>query len=309
MKGIRNYIHDKFNVHNRFNLAAYTTYIKSLRENGFAEIEHAGSHLHRATQRERLKNCIEVIHDQGMTAYFYTGVFGTENLKQHKKFIPFAQRDEGGNILSYAGKRLALAMMCPASSYVDHIIIPRILDRMHLAEFNGLFFDIPWVMKSGCYCTNCRNLREGGADNSAIVRNALIRIVSAIKKEQPSLSICINASAPTVHNNRYSGGHIDNLKGIFDEYLTEWNPYRWNQDVLVISRCLEYARETTKGRLLHASTATNRRGKMYTKEQYVRLFSAILKGGAMPRLGIGFPEKQLRIIGDAWLTAVESEKS
>jgi len=309
LNGIRNYIHDKFNIHNRYDFTSYKKYLLSLKENGFTEIEHAGSHANHANQRKRLKCAVEEIHERGMKSYFYTGVFGTENLHQNKELLPYAQRNKNGDILSYEGKSLARAMMCPASGYIDNIVIAKILDRMHLAKFDGLFFDIPWVMKNGCYCKNCKNQREDGADNAVMVRNALKRIVSALKKEYPALSICINASAPTIHDNRYSGGHIDNLSGIFDEYLTEWNPYRWKQDVSVVSRCIDYAAGIVKGRLLHATTATNRLGKMYTKEQYVRLFSAILNGGATPRLGIVFPEKQLRIIGDAWQSAVESEKS
>jgi hypothetical protein len=290
-------------------ICGYKEYLLCLKETGFTEIEHAGSHLKYASQRNRLKNAVEEIHTQSMKAYFYTGVFGTKNLHQNKELMPFAQRDKHGNILGYLGKDLKTAMMCPTSDYVDHVIIPKLLDRMHLAQFDGVFFDIPWVMKSGCYCTNCKDLRANGANNAILVRNSLLRIVSVLRTEHPLLSICINASAPTIHDNRYSGGHSDNLKGIFDEYLTEWNPYRWNQDVSVVSRCIDYAAGIVNGRLLHATTATNRLGKMYTIEQYVRLFSAILNGGATPRLGIGFPEKQLRIIGDAWRNAVESENS
>ncbi len=303
MIGIRNYIHDKFNVHGRFDFASYKKYLLSLKETGFTEVEHAGSHLKYASQRNRLKNAVEEIHTHGMKAYFYTGVFGTENLYQNKELMPFAQLDQHGNILGYAGKSLVTAMMCPASGYIDHVILPKLLDRMHLAHFDGMFFDIPWVMKSGCYCANCKDQRENGANNAILVRNALLRIVSALKKEHPSLSICINASAPTIHDNRYSGGHIDNMKGVFEEYLTEWNPYRWKQDVSIVSKCIEYAGKTVKGRLLHATTVTNRQGRMYTKEQYVKLFSVILKGGATPRLGVGFPANQLQVIGDAFRLA------
>ncbi len=306
MGGIRNYIHDKFNVHFRFDFNSYVKYLHQLKETGFTEIEHAGSHLKHLNQRNRLRNVVKEIHAQGMMAYFYTGVFGTENLYQNKELMPYAQKDEYDNILGYTGKSLVTAMMCPASGYTDNVIIPRLIDRIQLAKFDGLFFDIPWVMKSGCYCKNCQDQKEEGADNAVIVRKALLKIVTALKKEYPSLSICINASAPTIHDNRYSGGHIDNLTGVFDEYLTEWNPYRWKQDVSIVSRCIEYAGKTVNGRLLHATTVTTRQGRMYAFEQYVRLFSAILKGGATPRLGVRFPPNQLRLIGDAWRTALET---
>ena len=297
---LRNYLHDQFNVHSDFDFKSYRKYLDNLKDAGFNEIEHAGSHIKYFTQRERLKNTLEEIHNRGMKAYFYTGVFGTENLNRFKSFISFAQRDKHGNILSYSRKGLATAMMCPASEYIDSVIIPRLMDRMHLARFDGLFFDIPWIMKSGCYCLNCKNQKDEGADNAVIVRKALIKIVSALKKDFPYISICVNAGAPTIHNNQFSGAHIDNLKGIFDEYLTEWNPYRWKQNVSVITRCIEYARQTVNGRLLHATTATTRKGKMYSFDQYVALFAAIAIGGATPRLGIGFPPEQLKIIGDAW---------
>ena len=305
LTGIRNYVHDQFNVHTPFYFASYAKYLKSLKDIGVNEIEHAGSNIKFTTQRERLKNAVEEIHNSGMRAYLYTGVFGSENLNHHRKLESFAQRDKHGNVLSYSGKSLKTAMMCPASGYTENVITPRLLDRIQLARFDGLFCDIPWIMKSGCYCDNCKTQKEEGADNAMIVRNALIKIVSALKKENPSISICINAAAPTIHDNSLSGGHIDNLIGIFDEYLTEWNPYRWNQNVSIVSRCIEYAGKTVNGRLVNATTLTTRQGEMYTSDQYMKLFSSILQGGATPRLGVRFPSEQLRIIGYAWRKAMD----
>jgi len=300
---IRNFIHNKYNLHTNFNLNEYKHYLTKLKEIGVTEIEHAGSNLTYFSQKTRLKDVIDINHDLGLKFVFYTGVFGTENIRHNKQMEKWVQRNKNGNLLSYENAGTKSAMMCPASSYVDEVTIPYLLEIINTSPIDKMFFDIPWIMPNGCYCSNCHKINQKELSKEIIVRKALKKIVKTIKDYNQNIKIGVNAGAPTIHNNKFSGAHIDNLKGIFDEYITEWNPYRWNQNVKNVSRCIKYAKNSVQGTLLHATTFTDKKGKMYSKDKYIKLFSAIIKEYASPRLGISFPEEQLRVIGDAWKTA------
>lgn len=304
--GIRNFVHYKYNLHLPFNLMEYEKYLKDLKQTGITEIEHAGSSITKLRQKERLKNVIDINHDLGLKFIFYTGVFGTENISNNSYLEKFVQRDKKGNLLSYENKGKTTAMMCPASNYVDEITIPYLSNIIQFNNIDGIFIDIPWIMPNGCYCSNCHEKKEKGADNNTIVRTALERIVNSLKEQKPNLSITVNVGAPKIHSEN-TGAYIDNLTGLFDEYLTEWNPYRWNQNANAIKSSIKYAKEKTGKRVLHATTATNKKGKMYSLEEYQNVFSTIINSGATPRLGVTFPKYQLKIIESAWKFALEKE--
>jgi len=298
---MRNFLHYRFNLHTNFDLRAYERYLVALRSCGVTEIEHAAQHIVTRTQEERVRRVVDIIHEQGLKAILYTGVFGTEGAA---RFRQWAQRDENGQILGYGGKGWRTAMMCPASPYPVEVTLPQLTRLLGLADFDGIFIDIPWFLRDTCYCSHCTAPRQRGADNAAIVRASLETIVATLKQEKPELRLAVNASAPTIHDNRYNGAHIDNLAGLFDEYVTEWNPYRWRQPPTILVRSLLYAHQAVTGRLLHATTMTTRGGgRPYSLDNYTSLFSAILAGGATPRLGITFPEELLQLVGEAWRRA------
>ncbi|MFP4567526.1 MAG: hydroxymethylglutaryl-CoA synthase [Candidatus Woesearchaeota archaeon] len=249
---------------------------------------------------KRLQDTTKIIHNLGMQSILYTGVFGTENLKNNPLFYKYVQRDKNHEPLFY-GKSEKTAMMCPSSDYVNKVTIPKLQNLITKNPFDGIFIDIPWILNKGCHCNNCQsnNKIKDENKNEKIVRDSLDKIVTAIKDENPQIKISINSSAPLIYNNKSSGAHITNLTNLFDEYVTEWNPYKWNQDANILKKSINYAHKLTQKRILHATTLTNKYGKMYTQKEYTHLFSTIMSAGADMRLGISFPPKQLKIIHTA----------
>ncbi len=296
MHSFRNHIHHLYNLYSDFSIGSYREYVSSLKDIGASEIEHAGRALRYGSQRDRLKEVSSLLHDMDMKLILYTGIFGGENLSSNPLFESYTQRSSEGKILCY-GNSQRQAMMCPSSPYVSTYLIPQVLDALSVGKIDGIFLDIPWIMRSGCYCSNCSDVKASGATNSAIVRKALEDFVGTIKSEFPSVSIGVNASAPGINNNSSSGGHIDNLSGIFDEYVTEWNPYRWNQKPEAVGRCIALAKEKVQGKLYHSTTLT-KDNKLLEREKMKSLFSAIFGAGAIPRLSIGFSLDKVVMIGD-----------
>jgi hypothetical protein len=104
--------------------------------------------------------------------------------------------------------------------------------------------------------------------------------VEALRQSHPDVALGINASAPTIHND-HPRSHIDELAGLFDEYVTEWNPLRWGQPPSIVGGAIDYASE--HGRVLHATTATM---KGVVHRGLGDLLREIVAHGATPRLGI-----------------------
>jgi hypothetical protein len=265
----RNYLSQKFNLHSPINLKEYRAYIRCLKMAGATEIEHSGRRLS-SIQKQRTKDIISIIHDEGLKAILYTGPFGKDTFEQ------YAQRDKNQKPLS---------LMCPSSEYIDKVLLPELNEV--LEGYDGIYFDMPWIAKGGCYCNHCNG------NNKTNVRNALIKIVGTL-----NIRTSVNAGAPKIHN-EFPSSHIDNLNGIFDEYVTEWNPLRWNQRLSVVRKTIEYAREITHKKVYHATTCTDKRGKIYSVDLLADLFSIILIAGASPRLGISFYEKGLNKVREA----------
>ncbi len=89
----------------------------------------------------------------------------------------------------------------------------------------------------------------------------------------------------------------------FDEYVTEWNPYRWGQPAEVIVPMLRKARSLTNGTLSHASTVTTRHGTLLSETQLSDLFKAILREGATPWLSVYFNRTALDQVYEAYCRA------
>ncbi|MBT4540972.1 hypothetical protein HOC35_05655 [Candidatus Woesearchaeota archaeon] len=326
--GFRNNMdYSRFKFRSDFNMGSYRKYIRKLKESGAIEIEHVGKNLQKRKQRQRAKEAIKAIHDQDMKAILYTGIFGGINISGDSELRRFAQRNKDGKILSYQNGGEASAMMCPSSKYIEHFVIPQINRTLEFADYDGIFLDIPWIMHGGCDCNNCYELREdqeaegksNNEINAANVRHGLEKFVKEMKKNHPYVKISINASAPTIYTHKWHGAEIDNLAGLFDQYVTEWNPLRTRQNVSVVTRCIEKAIETVEGiekiegiqqtpEFYHATTCTDGNRKVYPAEKLSGLFHAILEGGALPRLGVAFGNDGLGIIKEAWHSAVEMYK-
>ena len=291
---MRNFVHDKFNVHNHIDFSDYISYICDLQEIGVTEIEHAASNIKTPKQKERLRQAVDTIHNQGLVAVLYMGVFGTVDLISRPDMALFAQRDMKGTILSYNNRGLRNAMMDPASPYLVDELFPYLQDLLSTVSFDKLFIDIPWMMPKAL------SSESPELTNQVIVRSALEKTMLFLRTINPDLEIGVNASAPIVNNNQSSGGHVSNLANLFDEYVTEWNPYRWSQPASIVTSIIQEAQKFTLGTFYHATTMTDRKGKMYSSLHYEQLFSSILNAGATPRLGIRFPKEQLVIVGEAY---------
>ena len=314
----------RFNFRVPFRRKEYEKYITALKNSGAIEIEHVGKNLQLGKQRQRVKDSIQVIHDLEMKAILYTGIFGSIDVRNSGELKKMVQRDLFENVLSYGKKGKGTAMMCPSSDYVEKVVLPQINKTLKFAAYDGIFLDIPWIMYGGCFCDNCHDVREENnsegknqAEINAInVRQGLERFVGAIKKDHPYLKISVNASAPTIYRHSYHGAEIENLAGLFDQYVSEWNPLRMNQQVSVVTKCIERTieiveeTETIEGvqkdaEFYHATTCTDPIGKIYPAEKLSKLFYAILNGGALPRLGVAFGNEGLGVIKNAWKNAVE----
>lgn len=269
----RNYVGHKYNLHSKINLKEFQNYLKLLKKTGATEIELSGRRLTNL-QKQRTKDVTSIIRDEGLSPILYSGPFGVDNFKE------YAQRDKENN---------PLPLMCPSSKYIDNVFLPELNEL--IINYDGVFFDMPWIMKNGCYCNNC------DGDNDKNVREGLKKIVDSI-----DIKTTVNACAPKIHN-EYPSAHIDNLKGIFDEYLTEWNPLKWNQSVSIIKSSIEYAKRVTDKKIYHATTCTNRNREIYPIKTLSNLFRTIIASGATPRLGICFNEKGMRIIQRAFYIA------
>lgn len=297
-----------FNISRKYNparcksLIAYSDYLNELISAGATRIVHSG--YGSETKRKQLREMLHVIREKCMVPILYMGVFGTENLESNPFLEKWAQRNTQFKALGYGGSRKS-AMMCPVSPYVSSYLLPKVLEVINECDINNIFLDIPWIMKGGCHCGNCYQLRQHGADNARLVRLGLEQFVNAIRAEFPCMRIAVNASAPGIYSHRWRGAEIENLGGLFDEYVTEWNPFRWRQKPDVITRCVREARKRVQGKFYHATTLTDKDGKMYDTSRIADLFMAILRGGALPWLGIACPEHQISQIGEAWRKSLE----
>ena len=145
-----------------------------------------------------------------------------------------------------------------------------------------------------------------GLTNDHIVRNALRTLVHDLRHDFPSVKFAVNASAPGLNRDLWTGGHIRNLVGIFDEYVTEWNPYRWGQSASVIAQAIRSTgKEVSNGKITHAFTATTRHGDLLSQDQLQSLFEVILSNGASPWLSVHFGQKYLEQIYSAYLSGRE----
>ncbi len=274
----------------------YEEHLKALKDSGAVRIVHG-----RSNEKGRLSDMIASIHKLEMQAVCYTGVFGTENISVNTSLEQWTQRNDKGVFLDYGGVgNKGTAMMCPVSPYVESYLAPNVIDVVQSCGFDAIFIDIPWIMEGGCYCGNCHDLRTSGADNSILVRTGLKKFIEMVKAEIPDIKIGVNASAPGIYSHYWHGAEIENLSGLFEEYITEWNPFVFGNEPEIVTECILKAREKVNGDFYHATTCTEEDGKPYSMDKMVALLSAILKGGALPWLCFAGPTHQVREIGEAW---------
>ncbi|MBN2459493.1 hypothetical protein JXB28_04380 [Candidatus Woesearchaeota archaeon] len=297
--------HFKFNVDTNKELYEkhFLGYIRALNDVGAGRVV-----IHRPRQlgkngRQRLDDMTSKLHAAGLKAVLYTGIFGQENMNSNPSLSSFVQRNAKGELLSYRSAGKKSAMMCPASPYIADVLAPKVIGTLKTAEFDSIFLDIPWMMKGGCYCSNCRDLREQGADNKRIVRYGLENFVYEMRKEFPAIPIGINSSAPGIYLHAWHGAEIDNFKELFQEYVTEWTPYQWGQKAEFAAKCIRAAKSRVEGYFYHAIVCKDKQGNIYSSEKLSSLFKVIVAEGALPWLCVNPTEEQLGKIGRAWQAA------
>lgn len=252
---------------------------------------------------ENICSITSYLRDLDIAAVLYTGPWGGVDMKANPALEKWVQRDEEQNPLGYMGS-FRSAMLCPLSPYVEEIFFPQLVRSVSECSFKAVFFDIPWIMKGGCHCQWCRSFREeNGSSNAGVVHKAFEGLLSSLRKVCPGVTLAVNASAPGCNFNDWTGGHIDALAGLFDEYVTEWNPYRWNQSAAVVSRTIRQVKTLAEGTFSHATTVTDRNGRIYAEEKLTTLFRQLLEEGADPWLTVDFGHDGLSALHRAYLAA------
>ncbi|MBN2053256.1 hypothetical protein JW756_07160 [Candidatus Woesearchaeota archaeon] len=294
--------HFKFNAYTerQYYEKNFPVYIKELKKTGAERIVIHRPRPFLEQHKERLENMSARIQYEEIKPVLYTGIFGTENIIENKFLLPWVQRNKNGELLSYMNGGARSAMMCPASPYVTDYLAPRVVESARAANAKSIFLDIPWIMKGGCYCSNCKDIRESGGDNKKIVRQGLERFVNTIKKEIPGISLGVNSSAPGIYLHAWHGAEINNFKGLFEEYITEWTPYQWGQKPEVVTKCILNARGKAEGKFYHATICKDNNKNLYPADKLSALFKAILDGGALPWLCVNASNSQLIKISEAW---------
>lgn len=252
---------------------------------------------------DKVKTLGNSLKDLGFEVAMYTGIWGGVDLIRNPKYAEWAQKDKNDKPLGYRGS-LRHGMLCPNSPFVESILIPEICEIQNHFPFDSIFFDMPWIMKQGCYCMWCKAKDMEGRLNDIKVRRALKFVAEKIYKEYPNLKLAINSGAPGVNFDNPEA-HISNLKGIFDEYVTEWNPFIWHQSSTKISEILSKAKAITQGRFSHATKMLVSKTELLSWEKMNNIFYSILSQGAEPWLSMHVSIESLNKINDAYLDALE----
>jgi hypothetical protein len=305
MPDFRNNLDKRYSLYDHIDTAAYEKYINYWKDNGLSEIEHSGRKLSMIKLQTQASKIMDIIHSHNLKSVLYTGIFGTENLHTNHELKEFAQKGSDGNILCYNNSAIASAMMCPSSRYLDDHMIPQIWNTIKKIDFDKIFIDIPWIMSNGCFCDNCIQQRSHGLTDDEILHNGIEKVISCLKNEFPWISFGINVSAPMIYTPKVITPKIERLKGLIDEYVTEWNPYRWNQDPDIIVDCIKHVKRNIEGRVYHATTLSNREGVLLSEERLENLFYHILKNGAGLRIGCGLSIEKISLVGTAYKKALE----
>ena len=165
----------------------------------------------------------------GFPVLLYTGPFGTERsdfLREHPEAVDWQQRSQDGAPLTYGG----LHFFCPNSPYLQQYRGPLIRELLKRYTLSGLFLDIPWFLRSGCYCRWCQAVSSekpvaGVGFKQRSIRKVLSEFLIEIRNSSPSAYLAVNANAPgTPWTLEYTGAGAKNLSGLFDEVVTEFTP-------------------------------------------------------------------------------------
>jgi hypothetical protein len=73
--------------------------------------------------------------------------------------------------------------------------------------------------------------------------------------------------AQQLRGNNWAGVHIENLRGLFDEYANDWNPSMWNQDLEYMVNSFFDAKNASKRKFWHTTTVSDSKGSLCSKEK------------------------------------------
>jgi hypothetical protein len=236
---------------------------------------------------DALAGIVERAKEKGFPVLMYTGPFGAElpsSLSKEPLFSKWLQRDKDGNPVKLFGK---LLMFCPNSPYLEEYRTPLTLQALEYCKFDGVFLDIPWFLRKACYCSWCAEARPSFDDENSFrmwsVRKALSRLCLTLRQQIPWVWLASNVGAPkTSYEQPYTGATPQALSGLFDELVTELNPYRAGVQISEIRKSINATRQLAPGtRISHATTLTPRgKDECYPIGKLRSLFDEIRKANA-----------------------------
>ena len=154
--------------------------IEHLRKRGFTRLVYP-QHSRRTPWETSavVRRWIRAARQHGVRILLYTGPFGSEPrdfLSRYPESAHWLQRRSDGQPATY-DREGWLLMFCPTSDYLTKYRLPLIEEGLENG-FHGVFFDIPWIMKSACHCERCRiSCKKGSiawhAERETRVRKAL----------------------------------------------------------------------------------------------------------------------------------------
>jgi hypothetical protein len=205
-----------------------------------------------------LREWTTVAHDNRIPVFMYTGPFGTETRRgvaSNPEWSEWFQTGADGVAVTYGG----LAMFCPRSPYLRTYRLPIIMDALAEVPFDGVFFDIPWMMKGACHCSACTAVIDQGSNindlslNEKAVREAMAEAVLTMRRDFPCLWVGANVGAPGVWEVKDKGASPRALTGLFDELIVEFSRQQGMDNIAkVITAFLNTMYEAPGCRISHA---------------------------------------------------------
>jgi hypothetical protein len=201
----------------------------------------------------------KIAHKNKIELFLYTGPFGTE-FQSFTEKIPesmhWLQTKLDGSVATYDDEGYLL-MFCPLSPYLSEYRLPIVIDFIKHTACDGVFFDIPWVVRDACYCDLCKKvLGTADIDHFQVkeysVRKALFEAAKTIRSKYSGLCLAANAAAPSIWNSGEVGATPASLCGIFDDLIVEWTPSNESEIKLIRESINLVRHQCPNSRISHA---------------------------------------------------------
>ncbi len=234
--------------------------IGQVAERGFTRIAYPYQWLQEPWEDLKLaERWTQTAHRYDIDVLLYTGPFGTE-LSSFTEREPqrrnWLQRNKQGHKATYDSGGYLL-MFCPSSPYLPEYRLPIIVDFLRETGCDGVFFDIPWIVRDACHCHACAN-ENGSADIELLrpkeksIRKSLAKAVVSLRSQFPNIWMAANVAAPCVWKTDEIGATPASLNGLFDELVVEWTPSRASEIELIRKSVISVRVDCPASRVSHA---------------------------------------------------------